>query len=65
MSILQALARPFIALARLLLRLGIKSVKLTMLGAAGVALVLVLDALLLGKAKAPDELRSPKESDDG
>jgi len=61
MSILRFLGRPFVALGRLLLRLGVKTVKLTMIGLASAALLLVLDALLLGKLKAPQELPPPED----
>lgn len=64
MAVLRTLARPFVALAALLLRLAMKTVKLTMLGVAGAALLLVLDTLLLGRLKVPDELPAPEEGAD-
>lgn len=42
-----------------------KTVKLTMIGMAGVVLLVVLDALLLGKLRAPEELPEPERDPSG
>lgn len=48
---------------RWIARFFAKTVKLTMFGVAGAALVVVLDALLLGKLRRPEELPEPDETD--